>query len=1117
MVTRSTSGRILNHSSIKSNNKSNKNNKLLRKSLIEQTLHSPSTTLLSQLSIHDMIIEGEWKFRGNDIDSLQCQSMGIENLISTCHDIMKNTQKIIKLKQQEQRMSFINYELWSLIRFDTFNTLTDAERAVLNRAHIFDLMTIVFEAASTSKSISQLVRIWREASEHIKQNSVSTSLNQFKISYENAFRHLTHAPENSILQITVHASLLNGYSRMNLQDLGEKLGIRRSQFDMGSIRDSTQNFQDLIKVLREQRIKQEREQQAVDTNKLPYRPRKKRGLNANVSGTKFSGVRLAADVFGFAISSETDFTCNLIWNDTLISMDIVSSLKPYQKINHFPTMSEISRKDLLARNFDKLSRILPDEYNYTPRTWILPNEYNIWYSYASSKSKKDPPAYILKPNNGAMGHGIQVCCDYERIQPMDNYIIQEYVQEPYLLDGFKFDLRIYALVTSCDPLRMFIFNNGLVRMSTEKYEAPSRKNASHLYMHLTNYSVNKYNVDYEVSKSSKNAENTGSKRSLKYLFEYLRTRNQDATKLWKDIQNIVIKTVFLAQPHLFSAYRMCRPGASPSSESVCFELLGFDILIDRTLKPWVLEVNRCPSFGTNEQIDFDIKMKLLLDTFELLRFRTSDRKKSFASEKAEAQRRLYTNQGKTSRLVDDTTTLLSTGTYGDLRNRQKKLADIKEKLYLLHRETARETFENRHLGDFIRLFPVEDSIRMNELMSLLTKCFDVLYVNKKDLSWSNKYYNRYKEDELLDQLAELEDQEQNDMKRNSRLAFTTNNNPVIDRASPSASFASELSDNDEDEENDNNEYRSNTPPTLSDSTSKTSASTPIAKPNNSLIKRYASQSRTDFSSTSISPLFPRKQRQTQFISTNILPSNTKSTDKKLSSNSSNQSSDSTSRLTSRGVNNKFQTITYTTIIQTPRRQSNLRSTSMNLPKELQLSDIELTRFYQSILEQMHQLCIRYPNKTADETRQICNEVIENWKKYRTSLGQFWLAKLDTKKRQAILRIVWNNVQQIIKQIWTIDESVEHLSLSKHFAKLEQRLLTNNGQCLWDICQNKQNSWSISLLINTHRLSTVELSCCTRFVELCKQALFVVYRYSIDENNEKQRQQQTEGTTVAVVG
>ena len=64
-------------------------------------------------------------------------------------------------------------------------------------------------------------------------------------------------------------------------------------------------------------------------------------------------VRQAADVFGFSLSSESDFTCNLLWNDTLISMDIVSALKPYQKVNHFPTMSEISRKDLLAKNFDK--------------------------------------------------------------------------------------------------------------------------------------------------------------------------------------------------------------------------------------------------------------------------------------------------------------------------------------------------------------------------------------------------------------------------------------------------------------------------------------------------------------------------------------------------------------------------------------------------------------------------------------------------------------------------------------------------------------------------------------------------------------------------------------------
>jgi hypothetical protein len=55
-------------------------------------------------------------------------------------------------------------------------------------------------------------------------------------------------------------------------------------------------------------------------------------------------------------------------------------------------------------------------------------------------------------------------------------------------------------------------------------------------MHLTNYSVNKYNIDYEISRSTIDGEKTGSKRSLKYLLEYLRSHNQDATTLWKDIQ-----------------------------------------------------------------------------------------------------------------------------------------------------------------------------------------------------------------------------------------------------------------------------------------------------------------------------------------------------------------------------------------------------------------------------------------------------------------------------------------------------------------------------------------------------------------------------------------------------
>jgi tubulin polyglutamylase TTLL7 len=64
----------------------------------------------------------------------------------------------------------------------------------------------------------------------------------------------------------------------------------------------------------------------------------------------------------------------------------------------------------------------------------------------------------------------------EKIPAQEHFIVQEYVEKPLLMDGYKFDLRIYVLVTSCDPLRVFLFNDGLVRLSTEKYLPPSENN-----------------------------------------------------------------------------------------------------------------------------------------------------------------------------------------------------------------------------------------------------------------------------------------------------------------------------------------------------------------------------------------------------------------------------------------------------------------------------------------------------------------------------------------------------------------------------------------------------------------------------------------------------------------
>jgi tubulin polyglutamylase TTLL6/13 len=106
------------------------------------------------------------------------------------------------------------------------------------------------------------------------------------------------------------------------------------------------------------------------------------------------------------------------------------------------------------------------------------------------QEKKKPVTLIVKPVNSSQGKGIFITRRLKEIPRDIPHVVQLYKNFPYLIDGKKFDFRIYILVTQVVPdLRCFMFNDGLARFATENYN--SSINPDNLMMHLTNYAINK--------------------------------------------------------------------------------------------------------------------------------------------------------------------------------------------------------------------------------------------------------------------------------------------------------------------------------------------------------------------------------------------------------------------------------------------------------------------------------------------------------------------------------------------------------------------------------------------------------------------------------------------------
>ncbi|KAK3283027.1 hypothetical protein CYMTET_9260 [Cymbomonas tetramitiformis] len=372
-------------------------------------------------------------------------------------------------------------------------------------------------------------------------------------------------------------------------------------------------------------------------NRIPFPEEERRrkillyGTNKNVNcvsqALKRSGFEKAP------VKGKCSRAWNLFWGTHLEDAEW-RKMELFQSTNHFPGSWCLGCKDQLWRRIEKLQKKFGEAFSFCPKSYNLPTGRGI---LAADMSQSPKSLFIVKPPGSAEGRGIRLVNKIEQIPEKEKLLVQQYLADPYLIGNKKFDLRIYVLVTSFDPLRIYVYNEGLVRFATQDYDTSS-SSRTNLYMHLTNYSINKNSPTF-VKNVDAALDDEGSKWSLQALWRYLEEQGANVEALREKISALVVKTMISVEDEMNSKYTNtfsavqqkqpqdlgCADLLHSNSHSKCFELYGFDVILDARLTPWLLEVNVDPSLSSSSPLDKRIKHMLATDILHMLCLTPVDR------------------------------------------------------------------------------------------------------------------------------------------------------------------------------------------------------------------------------------------------------------------------------------------------------------------------------------------------------------------------------------------------------------------------------------------------------------------------------------------------------------
>lgn len=302
---------------------------------------------------------------------------------------------------------------------------------------------------------------------------------------------------------------------------------------------------------------------------------------------------------------------SLYWDVGVPDEGVFRAAGARRRLNHVYGSGVLTNKAALHRTLswarERLARVgAPDMLGWAPRTFVMPDDFDAWRTAAAW----EPDTWwIRKPAALSRGRGIALVERVSDVTPEPDWVVQEYFSAPHLLDGRKYTLRLYVVITSLFPLRVCVHRDGFAKLASRPFSnAPAAR--ADRFAHLTNPDVLSEDTDTPVSSAN---------LTLEAYRRRMAAEGVDVDALWQRIRAVVAGAMLAG----------CGPMRSAAADAQiptegCFQLLGLDVLVDAHLQPHLIECNLGPSLAVEADAstpasrdERDVKERVVADLLQV--------------------------------------------------------------------------------------------------------------------------------------------------------------------------------------------------------------------------------------------------------------------------------------------------------------------------------------------------------------------------------------------------------------------------------------------------------------------------------------------------------------------